>query len=215
MSLIASAKKDGDYKLPPMGSHLARCYRVIDLGTQKTTWKGKEKAQPKVQIVFELHGEDNEGNPLVTDDGRPLAVSRRFTPSLSQKAALRAFLVSWRSRDFTEEEMMGFHLKNILNKWCMLTITHEPNNDGTRVYANISAATPVPKMIRDAGLPEGVNEAVFFEIDHPDMELFNSFPDYLKEVIEQSPEWQMRNQKPAAETAKKSAAIDDDDIPFN
>lgn len=192
MSLNISEPKGGsDYVLPPAGSHLARCYRVIDLGTQKVTWQGFEKAQKKVMVVWELHGEDADGKPMIMDDGRPLVISKRFTPSLSLKATLRAFLVAWRGRQFTDDELQGFHLKNILDKWCMLNLTHSVGTDG-KTYCNIASIGGVPGAIKKAGLPEGVNPTVWFDIDEPDMEVFDAFPDYLKQKITETPEWKMK-----------------------
>lgn len=212
MSLTVSEGKGGDFKLAPAGNHLARCYRVIDLGTQKVTWQGVEKASKKVQIVWELHGEDSDGVPLNTDKGFPLSVQRRFTPSLGAKATLRSILVSWRGRPFTPEELEGFKLQNILGAWCMLTITHENRNEKT--YANVSSVTSVPATIKKMGLPEPVNDLLWFDIDEPDMEVFNSFPDYLKEVIEKSPEWKMRTGDYDNGFSKVEEDQASDDIPF-
>lgn len=213
MGLTVSAPKGGNYTPPPAGNHLARCYRIIDLGTQKIEWKGKQKAQKQLQIVWELHGEDAEGNPMLTEDGRPLVASRKFTASLGEKAKLREFLVSWRGRAFTDDELMGFSLQNILDKWCMLNITHTQKNDKT--YANVTAASAVPSSIKKAGLPEGINPCVMFDIDNPDMEVFETFSDYLKEMIIASPEWQMTHgDTPPSQKEKSSAPEDDDNIPF-
>lgn len=211
MSLTVSEGK-GDFKLAPAGNHLARCYRVIDLGTQKIVWQGVPKAAKKVQIVWELHGEDSDGNPLTTDKGLPLSVQRRFTPSLGAKATLRSILVSWRGRPFTPEELEGFALKNILGAWCMLTITHEHRNEKT--YANVSSVTSVPATIKKMGLPEPVNDLVWFDIDEPDMDVFNAFPDYLKEVIQNSPEWKMRTGDYDNGFSKVEEDQPSDDIPF-
>jgi len=216
MSLIVSEPKGGtEYLPPPAGNHLARCYRVIDLGTQKSSWQGVEKTKRKVMIVWELHGEDSEGKPLTTADGRPLAVSRRFTPSLSPKAALREVLVSWRGRDFTLDELQGFHLKNILDKWCMLNVTHNVNESNGKIYANVKTVSSVPAMIRKAGMPDGVNELVWFDIDEPDMQVFDSFSDHLKATIQNSPEWRMRQEGAYSEPVRPQDTLeDDDDIPF-
>lgn len=211
MALTISEPKGGnDYVLPPPGSHLARCYRVIDIGTQKVSWQGVEKVQKKVMIVWELHGEDGDGKPLIMDDGRPLVISKRFTPSLSAKATLRAFLVAWRGRQFTDDELQGFHLKNILDKWCMLNLTHAVGTDG-KTYCNISSIGSVPGAIKRAGLPEGVNPTVWFDIDEPDMEVFSAFPDYLKKIIAETPEWKMREIKGGINQTQDSP---DDDAPF-
>lgn len=214
MSLLISESKQGDYVLPPAGNHLARCYRVIDLGTQKTVWNNIEKASKKCMIVWELHGENDAGDPLITADGRPLAVSRRFTPSLSEKASLRAVLASWRGRDFTREELNGFHLKDILDKWCMVNITHDLGKN-EKTYANVSNVTGVPSAIRKAGLPEAVNPIVWFDIDEPDMAIFDAFPDYLKKIISETPEWRVLEVRGTSSKKAEEKIVDiDDDIPF-
>jgi hypothetical protein len=206
MSLTVSAGS-GDFQIPPAGNHLARCYRIIDLGTQKTTWKGVEKAMKKVMITWELHGEDEQGGPLMTDDGKPLIISKRFTPSLGPKATLRAFLVSWRGKQFTDDELLGFKLENIIDKWCMISISHE-TKDG-KTFANVSSVSAVPLALKKAGLPDGVNPALMFDIDDPDMEVYESLTDYLKELIAKSPEWQMRSGQHSLPKVDL-----DDDIPF-
>jgi len=206
MSLTVSAGS-GDFQIPPAGNHLARCYRIIDLGTQKTTWKGVEKAMKKVMITWELHGEDEQGGPLMTDDGKPLIISKRFTPSLGPKATLRAFLVSWRGKQFTDDELLGFKLENIIDKWCMISISHE-TKDG-KTFANVSSVSAVPLALKKAGLPDGVNPALMFDIDDPDMEVYESLTDYLKELIAKSPEWQMRSGQHSLPKVDV-----DDDIPF-
>jgi hypothetical protein len=216
MSLIVSEPKGkSDYILVPEGNHLARCYRIVDIGTQKTVWKGEEKAQKKVMLFWELHGEDSSGKPLVTSDGRPLVTSKKFTPSLNEKATLRKFLSGWRGKQFTHEELEGFSLPDVLDKWCMMTITHtKDQNDPTKVYANIESLSSVPSVIRKAGLPEGINPVGSFDIDEPDMEIFAQLTDYMKGVITSSPEWRMRNSNENYNQDDASYTKEPSDIPF-
>jgi hypothetical protein len=66
-------------------------------------------------------------------------------------------------------------------------------------------------------MPEGHNDLKMFSIDEPDMTLFDSFSNGLKEKIGKSPEWQARGNSSAPATAKApSSGFDDmdDDIPF-
>ena len=113
MSLIARASEGGTFTPVPPGMHLARCYRVVDLGTQKSEYLGQVKNLPKIMIQFEVHSEDDNGNALVTPKGEPMTISKNFTLSLAEKATLRKDLVSWRGREFTNDELNGFELKNI------------------------------------------------------------------------------------------------------
>jgi hypothetical protein len=39
--------------------------------------------------------------------------------------------VAWRGREFTPEELKGFHLKNILGAWCMISVVHNENDGKT------------------------------------------------------------------------------------
>lgn len=202
----------GSFTPVPPGMHLARCYRVIDMGTQTTTWQGKEKQQAKVMLQFEVHSEDVDGKALVTDKGEPLSISKNFTASLGEKAALRAELENWRSRGFTADELAGFQLKNILGAWAMLSIVKEKGNDG-KEYTNITSINPVPASMKKAGLPEGRNELKIFDIDNPDMALFDTFGQRMREKIEASPEWQQRG-SPASSSGGSKFEDMSDDIPF-
>jgi hypothetical protein len=174
---------------------------------------GKEKYLPKVMIQFEVHGEDDQGNPLLTQDGRPLSIAKSFTVTLSEKSNLRKDLQMWRGRDFTAQELRGFELKNVLGAWAMLTVTHTESNGKT--YTNIAGINPVPANMKKAGMPEAVNEAKIFSIDDPDMSLFDTFSENLKNKIKASPEWQARTGETPAEEPQKAGFNDiDDDIPF-
>jgi hypothetical protein len=178
----------GTFTPVPAGSHLARCYRIVDLGTQKVTWQDKVKMQRKIMVQWEVHSEDDTGNPLLTEKGEPLSISKNYTLDLGDKASLTADLTSWRSRPFTAEEKKGFELKNILGAWCMLTVARTPGKNG-KEYSNVVAISPVPSAVKKNGLPDGHNELAIFSLDKPDMSLYATFSESLKEKISSSPEW--------------------------
>jgi hypothetical protein len=218
MSLTVSASSGGSnfIQVPP-GMHLAMCYRIIDLGTQQTEYLGQIKHQPKVMFQFEVHGEDDAGGTLMTSTGDPLSVSKNYTLSLSEKSNLRKDLQTWRGKEFTEEELKAFDLKNVLGQWCMLSITHREYNGKT--YCNIENVNPVPSAIRKAGLPEGHNDAKIFSIRDADMDLFEKFSDYIKDKIKASPEWENWKDAPQSKHKQATAPVDpmdglEDDVPF-
>jgi hypothetical protein len=214
MSIIASSNSTSSFKPVPSGMHLARCYRVIDFGTQTSTYQGKTNHLHKVLVGFEVHGEDADGKPIRTDDGKPMIIAKQYTLSLNEKANLRADLASWRGRDFTPEEIRGFDLKNILGHWAMISVTAS-ERDG-REYTNISNVNPVPAQVKKAGLPEGENELVYWPITEGSLEELEKFGKGIQEKIKGSPEFQ-RRMNGAQEYAKATGgAFDDleDDIPF-
>lgn len=204
--LIARATQTSTFKPVPPGSHLARCYRIIDLGTQKTTFNGESKFIKKVMFQFEVHSEDDDG-PLKTDKGEPMSISKNYTLSLSDKAVLRADLEAWRGREFTREELQGFELKNVLGAWCLITVTRATGNDG-KEYTNITGVSPVPKSMKQ-NLPTPFNQVGIFYIDDPDMEMFETLSERIRQKITETPEWKSRK------TPQPSSNFDDDaTIPF-
>ena len=211
MSLIATSSGSTEFKIPPAGNHIARCYRIIDKGSHKNKFNNTLR---KVLITWELHGEDDEGLPLHTDEGKPLVVSAEYTLSLSDKAILRGHLEAWRNRPFTLDELAGFDLKNILGQFCMVSVAHEVS--GAKTYANVKAISPVPTVIKKAGLPEGVNEIFLFTLDDFDQAKFDKLSDNLKNKIMESPEYKNAiSKKGVAKDGFPEKLSDmDDDIPF-
>jgi hypothetical protein len=197
-----------EFKIAPAGLHMARLYSVIDLGHQATEWAGETKIMHKVVLTWELHGNDDADQPLKTDDGKPLIVSKRYTVSLGDQARLRQDLEAWSNKKMTAEDRKKFDLRNLLDKFCMVNITH--SEDGK--YANISGISPVPSALRNAQ-PEGINPTLHFWLAEFDQAKYDALPKYYKEKITESSEW--RGQK--ARDAEKPVADDNalvDDIPF-
>ena len=201
----------GSFERTPAGMHLARCYRIVDLGTQKSEYMGQVKYLRKIMIGWEIHGTRDDGSPILMADGRPFAIFKNYTSSWSEKANLRLDLQSWRGQPFTSEEMRRFDLKTILGVWCMLNIIERQGQNG-KTYSNVNGITPVPAMIKKNGLPNPVNKNEIFNMSEPDMALFNTFSEHLKAKIQASPEWQrVAGDAPAPATVASDV---DDDIPF-
>jgi hypothetical protein len=196
-----------EFKIAPAGLHMARLFSCIDLGHQATEWAGETKIMHKVVLTWELHGDDDNGHPLQTDDKKPLIVSKRYTVSLGDQARLRQDLEAWSNKKMTAEDRKNFDLKNLLGKFCMVNITH--SEDGK--YANISGISPVPSALR-AAQPEGINPPKIFWLQDYKQEDYDALPKYYKEKITESSEW--RGQQ---EREKNAPKIDDDvlnDVPF-
>jgi hypothetical protein len=191
MSFIVE-DKGGSFERCPSGLHLARCYRIIDLGTQKSEYMGQVKYLRKIMFSWEIHGTRDDGTPLLMNDGRPFSIFKNYTLSWSEKANLRLDLQSWRGQPFSTEEMRRFDLKNVLDKWCMLNIIDRQGTNG-KTYSNVNGITPVPSMIKKNGLPQGVNKNEIFNLSEPDMAVFQTFTDNLKAKITESPEWKKAN----------------------
>lgn len=173
---------EGNFELPPAGTFMASCYRVIDLGTQQTTYMGQPKTAHKILVTWELHGDDRMA------DGRPFSISKRYTWSMNEKAALRHDLESWRGVPFSENDFGpgGFDIQNILGKACLLTIVHSENNG--KNYANISA---VSKLMKGMQPPKVENETVYLWLtpERWDAATFGKLSQGLQQAIMKSPEY--------------------------
>ena len=214
MSSFIVEDKGGSFESTPSGMHLARCYRIIDLGTQKSEYMGVSKLLHKIMLGWEIHGVNDDGTPIKMKDGRPFAMFKNYTFSWAEKANLRADLQSWRGKPFTQEEMRRFDLKNVLGAWCMLNVIEKPGAD-SKMYVNVAGVSPVPAVIKNAGLPAAINTNEMFTLAEPDMVMFQSFSDNLKKKIMASPEWEKLQGKATQQQVSKAPAFqDDDDIPF-
>ena len=204
MKIAYNEKK---FKIAPVGLHMARLFKFIDLGHQAVEWAGTTKIMHKVDLIWELHGNDNDGNPLTTDDGKPLIVTKRYTVSLGDQARLRQDLEAWSNKKMTNEDRKNFDLKNLLGRFCMVNITH--SDDGN--FANVSGISPVPSALRNSQ-PEGINQTKSFWLQDYKQEEYDELSKYYKDKIAESSEW--RGQQ---EREKKEPKIQDDDlndIPF-
>jgi hypothetical protein len=192
MSLTASDKGGTDFAITPEGQYVGRCFKIIDMGTQTTTGQFGVKDQHKVMVSWELL----DGPKM--EDGRPFSVSQFYTVSLHEKAKLRADLEAWRGRKFTQEELEGFDIGSVLGAYCMLQVVH----DETGKYANVQTIM----SYKGEKLPP-INPNVVFDIDNPDMDVFNAFSDNMKAKITGTPEWKSNHQPKAAEPVVKPDVV--------
>ena len=202
MSLLVNAGgSNNDFQPVSAGLHLARCYQIIDLGHQTVP---KYKAEgfsvmPKVRITWEICDE-------MMSDGRPFSISKEYTASLGEQARLRKDLWAWRGRDFTDAELKGFSLENVLGKPCQLLIDHTEKNGKT--YANINSIVPVKKT---EVVPELVNPMVKFDIQEFDQKVFDGLSSYVQKKILMSKELEENG---IPQTRQDEPVIEDETVPF-
>jgi hypothetical protein len=210
-SMYLPEPNDRQFELPPAGTHQAVCNKVIDLGTQSSTYMGKPKRQHKVLLAWELAEE-------LMSDGRPFMIQQRYTWSMSDKAALRRDLESWRGQPFAEKDFQGphrFDIKNILGKNCLLTVMHT-EKDGKH-YANITGVGRLMKNQKPAA-PKNPVAYLWIAEERWDSAVFASLSDHLKAVISASPEYaamvNSNSDEPPPNEADDPGADPNDTIPF-
>jgi hypothetical protein len=212
MPLIATASVKKDRKPVPAGMQHAVCFAVYDLGTQPANGKFGPKRQ--VMFNFEIPSERITGEyEGVAFDRAATIWTWPLTNSIGPKARMRPLLISWRGRDFTEQEAQGFDVMTVAGANCLINITHKPGAEGS-VYAEISGITPLMKGMSKLA-PE--NDVVKFSLDDTTgpVVIPESIPEWVQDKIKQSNEYLTRAQAtPTLPPVKEEEPAEGEDVPF-
>lgn len=179
MSLKLKRKKRTT--VPPLagGTYLGICIGIIDIGEQYN--QNFKNYADKLMLLFEISGETVN----VDGEDKPRWLSREYTASLNEKAALYKHLVAWRSRDFTEGELDtdgdGFDIESMLGQPCMLTVIVKDGDNGT--YNRIENIAALPKGVP---APTTEQELLAYDIDERDEEVFAKLPEWIQDKIKKS-----------------------------
>jgi hypothetical protein len=225
MSLTLKKSDGADFELIPAGTHAAICIKLIDFGPQTVEYNGEFKEQNKVRLMFEVPAErvewtDKEG----VDHEGPMTVGKTYTASMFAQATLRQHLESWRGKNFSEVEEMGFDIRNVLGKPCMLGVQHkEYQNKG---YAAITSISPLMKGMEI----KAENDLMAFDFDDHTQAELDALPGWAKEKVEAGKqllatqkertravaekELANMNQTVHAEDKPATDGFEDSDIPF-
>ena len=203
MAIIASSS--GNRDPIPEGVYAAVCTRVIDLGTQYNKVFGS-KAR-KVMISWEIP----ECTFMIDDNPMPRMISREFSLTLNNKSTLKPFLEGWRGKSFSDNELAGFDLGDVLKAPCQLQIIH--NDAG---YEKISSIMALPKGVKK---PLPATETIYFDLTDPDcLNKIEKLPDWVKDKIKESPEYQQIVSGASSDADNSGEFIDldinDEDLPF-
>lgn len=203
---ITAKQPEQKFDLTPAGNHIARCYSMIEIGTEEKEYKGEKKNQYIVRVTWEL---PNEKKVFNTEKGeQPFSISRDYTLSMHEKANLRHDLESWRGKQFTDEEAKAFDITKLIGVPCMLNIIHNQGKNGN-TYANVSGVTPIPKGMT---APAQINPSFVFSYEGWDDKKFAGLPEWIRTRIEKTPEFKRRLEGPQTEPA--FVKDESDDLPF-
>lgn len=208
MSLTISGNNGAGIAPIEPGTYPAVCYEMVDLGEQYSEKFGNSSKQ--VLIGFEIPSETIEIDGKVS----PRVVSKQYGATLGKKSKLRSDLISWRGKEFTDEEIKKFDLKSIIGAPCMLSIINKDSNGKT--YANISGILALPKGMPKPKLssPDAV---VTFDLDTDPLEKINDLPQWIQDRIRRSPTYEQRLYAEGAAPVEFTEVTDDDledELPF-
>lgn len=185
MAITAKKGEAFEKELIEAGNYVARCYKMVEIGTVEDEFLGVKKQMHKVRIGWELPTELKTFNPEKGE--QPCVIDKEYTLSLADKANLRKDLQSWRGKAFSDEEAEAFDITKLLGVPCMLNIIHvQGKKDPTKTYQAIGSVSPMPKGLV---CPPQINDTFVFDYENFDDDKFNSLPDFIKEQIVKTPEY--------------------------
>jgi hypothetical protein len=204
-----------EFEPAPIGTHIGRCIRIIDLGTTWDDFWGKDKHE--VFFMWELPHEikefqDKDGNTV----REPFTVSKFYTMSLSDKAHLRHDLEAWRNKAFTEQELEGFDPSNIVGAACMINVIHTPKKKGKGVNCVVKSVTSMAKGLE---CPPASHDLMYFSLDREDYDptKLEKLSKGIKARVMKSDEYKaIESGAPPPQQQTEAPLGDDkfDDIPF-
>lgn len=200
-----------NFKLPPAGTHVAILLSIVDLGTQESSYKGEPKHLRKLRFTWELPYEKDQFGE--DPELRPFVVSKDYTLSMGDKAAMRKDLESWRGKPFTDEEAKSFDEKKVLGKPCQVTILHKTNDKG-KTFANV---TGVVNISKGTTVPEPHGAVFSYDTKEGKSPTYQSLPEWLQEKIAKSPEFQVWTDKKDKEEPERDPEPEEgesSEIPF-
>lgn len=179
-----AGNNEGGKKFAPQaniaaGVYPGRVVQIIDYGVQaQKPYAGKPKAPIQVVgLTYELVDEfmkDEAGEDILD---KPRWVSEQF-PFHNLKAENAKS-----TQRITALDPQGVHegdLTEMIETAINITIVN--NKVADKIYDNVASLSPMRP--RDAAAcPPLVNPTKVFVLDEPDLEVFNSFPDWIKEKI--------------------------------
>lgn len=163
MSMIA--KDSGNVSIEKLenGVYTAISSMIIDLGLQVS--EKFDKTQRKMMILWNILGEEVE----INNEKLPRTMSKEYSFSLGEKSNLRKDLQAWRGKTFTDDELQGFNILNVLNKPCQLQIILEEKNG--KKYNDIASIMALPK---------GTNIEALETVSHFDIEDVETWINWCK-----------------------------------
>lgn len=182
--MLKPTKQKSNFEPMPAGTFPARCIQIIHIGTIPVEWKGETKMLDKIRLTFEFPTKKKEFKE--GEGEKPYVLSYDCTYSFGTKSKLRPLLETWRGKAFSnDDEAWDFDISKVLGRECLATVVHTEKGENT--YANITTVTQVPEGMT---VPEQINPSKLLDYDNFDQQLFDTLPDFLKEKIVSSEQYQ-------------------------
>lgn len=213
MALNANNSKNagGSFKRQNMepGTYPARLVSVVDLGLQpQRAYQGQEKPDAyEFMLTYEFvdefmkdeNGDDIEDKPRWLTEFMPLY-------SLSSERAKSTV----RYNAFDPNHVHEGNWPDLLGTPVLVTVVNNPGKNDV-VYDNIAAVASMRD--KDAQkCPDLINLPMVFDLDEPDLEVFNALPTFAQKKIKDNLEFPGSKLADMLATNAEEAVADDDEV---
>jgi hypothetical protein len=195
MIVAPKQNMERDYEIVPAGNHVARLFKIINIGTIDTGFQnedGSPKVQPKVRLYFEL---TNKTKTYTDKDGvevtKPFAISKEVTLSLYKgtlTAKLREITEAILGKALTDAEAEVYDIEKLMGLPCMVQVNHEKNKEGN-VFAKLATVSSLPEGLT---APELVNTPTIQNVNFMTLEEIAELPEFLRDKMQSSLEYKSR-----------------------
>ena len=170
--------------LPPIpgGTYLAICVYSIGIGEQLCEYEGKSKNYyNQVMLGFEICGHTIE----IEGKQEPRVLGKTFNATKGKKSGLRKFIGAWEAKELSDDEYLDKDTNDYVGKAALLTVVLNETGE----YSNIDGVAPLPVGL-PIDVPQPLSKLIRFDVDEWDDALFEALPDWAKERIKKSTQYQ-------------------------
>lgn len=175
------ARQPKQRELVEEGTQMARLVQVIDLGLQpQRPYQGKEKPPAfEMRLTFEFP------NSRIDVDGESKPMWKSVNLKLSSHELSKCY--KW----YTKLDPQGKHRgdwSKLIGAPVFVLITHSPGK-GKNAHITYDNVSDVNLPMKGMEVPPLENDPVVFDLTSPNLDVFNAFPDWLKEIIQSNLEY--------------------------
>lgn len=157
----------------------ARVVQILDLGLQpQRAYQGKDKAPAnEIMLTYELVDEfmKDEAGEDIEDKPRWISETLPFYGLFADKAKS-----TMRYNAFDPSGVYDGDFSKCIDTPVNVTVVN--NAVGDKVYNNVGNVAAMSAK-KAATMPELVNPSKVFDLDAPDMEIYNALPEWLRDKI--------------------------------
>lgn len=189
---LTAPKAETTYKPVPVGTHLARCFQIIEIGTLMETFKGKDpRPTPKIRVRFEI--------PNLTrvfkdgEDPKPYTIEEEYSFYMNERSNLFKLVTGMLGTTLDQEEAGRFDIRSLIGQTCLLNITHKTNMKG-KTHDKITSAI---QLMAGMAAPPAVNTPKVLTYSSWDEDFFQKLPSFIREKMKTTPEYAALREKVA------------------